>query len=299
MYINIKEDSELYSTIKKPRIPWDYSKQGWEILNERTIGYDVTQTVELKIQDQEVSLIDRFLDADIWRSLPLQEHKVMSLDANHINNIKNAMEYLMANHDDLVADLWGFLKTICFLSLREERKEDSFCITSVSIPALPFASFFSSKALVHIPPSTVIKQPMYVFLAENIYHEMIHNRMNLNLLEKEFFTADYDSATSERIEIPWRPKTDPRNHLWEIDRVVHAISVYAGIIPFRIKELKYNKGLSSIHKEYKFASEQAIKCAQYLGKAINDNNSLTDLGKNYLHKLNESIEENAGKIGQL
>lgn len=120
---------------------------------------------------------------------------------------------------------------IFWMRLRDGAEDD--CITSASFPLWPGRIFLSNKALVHIPPNRIFDEPNLHALAENIYHEAIHQHINARVLAGAILTDDFDSSLSPKIEIDWRRDQATRNQFWELDRAYHAACVYSGLIPLR------------------------------------------------------------------
>jgi hypothetical protein len=134
----------MYSQIYEETIsasPWGQSKKAWELLNDKEIKDD-TNTRALEVKGWEISVIDGFLNKDIWESLPLLEHIVLPFDKKFEDYLSKALSHLVDVHEALIYDKKEFLKTVCFLELEENRRKDSTCITSVTVPNFPFTSFF-------------------------------------------------------------------------------------------------------------------------------------------------------------
>ena len=231
-----KEESLLLNHFSTPeRTAWESFIRCWETVNNAKINTDNTQLLDLSTTHWNLSLILKNFNPEIWQTLPLSEYQFIVMNEQCIEQIKDAVYYLADTHAELIQNKAAFLKVIGFLELRENMEKTHHRITSVTIPSLPLCSFFSESAGLHIPPGTVIKNHSKVFLAENIYHEMVHNMVNVNLLEADLLHENYDAKTcNEKIMIPWR-SDDPemRNRYWEIDRALHALSVYDSLLFFR------------------------------------------------------------------
>jgi hypothetical protein len=80
-------------------------------------------------------------------------------------------------------------------------------------------------------------KPSARFLAENFYHEAVHQLVNAHLLFGRLVPEDFSSETSPKIPISWRATASPRNREWEIDRVLHAAVVYESMIGYRAAQL--------------------------------------------------------------
>lgn len=136
--------------------------------------------------------------------------------------------------------------------MKEDSRNIDSTITSCSLPSLPHVIFISYKAGYHISPSNVFSTKNKVLLAENIYHEAIHQIVNMSILKKNVFPKNYSSATSPKIDIPWRKQQkEERNKAWELDGVLHATSVYANLLQFRKKMLNEidNNDFKEFYKE--------------------------------------------------
>ncbi|WP_328842634.1 hypothetical protein [Streptomyces sp. NBC_00258] len=112
-------------------------------------------------------------------------------------------------------------------------------ITSCSLPDFPLCVFLSDRAFVHIPPLSVSTTGSIRLVAENIYHEAVHQSVNHQLLTRPIFLPGYSSATSPKIPIYWRTSAgnETRNRAWELDRVLHAAAVYCHLLHWRYAEL--------------------------------------------------------------
>lgn len=122
-----------------------------------------------------------------------------------------------------------------FLKLDDK---DARPITSCSVPDFPTISFFSDIALRHIPPLSVHGGDSNYILAENIFHESVHQYVNHQILTQGILSASYTSESSPMIDIPWRKNKDGSIQKWQIDRVLHAAVVYTNLLNWRLEALK-------------------------------------------------------------
>jgi hypothetical protein len=100
-------------------------------------------------------------------------------------------------------------------------------VTSVAIPGLPHCTFLSHKALRHIPPQEIFPVASPYALAENLYHEALHQELSATLRWLPSFDGYSAHDLPTLIDIPWRGAK------WPHDRVLHAAWIYARLIPFR------------------------------------------------------------------
>ncbi|MCY4321628.1 MAG: hypothetical protein OXC37_04425 [Bdellovibrionaceae bacterium] len=225
-----------------------------------SIEFDRKSFETLNIGNQ-FQLVTKLSDR-IWNLLPIKSHKIIIPDEDFKSNIIKALHFLEKNSDEW-NKLKKYLTGICLVQLKPSYKDKEFEITSLSVPVFPFVSFLSKKSQFHIPPS-IINEKSSLYLAENLLHESVHQAVNINLLDKDILEEDYNSEESPLVNIPWRQNQgDARNKKWQIDRVLHAISVYVVISFFRRNILQKNK------KEYsKDMFDESVKNAKYLMKNL-------------------------------
>lgn len=169
----------------------------------------------------------------------LNTHMIVEFDDEFRNDVKKSLEYLKKYFEEFYTVVKENVKYIVNLSLKESSREIDSTITSCALPSLPYVIFISYKAGYHIPPSNVASDKNKILLAENIYHEAVHQIVNMSILKKNVLPSNYTSSNSPKIDIPWRKKQkEERNKAWELDRVLHATSVYANLLPFRKEMLK-------------------------------------------------------------
>jgi hypothetical protein len=243
---------------------------------------DRTQASSVSIGGLSLSLLDGDIEPAIWNTLSLGDHKIVPMTPDFQDVLTQAIVYLQTIHGSRIGNRLDFLKAIGQIALRPENHGKGIEATSVSLPALPFASFLSLKALHHIPPGIVSDKPLIPFLAENLYHEATHHWVTIHLLDRDLLVPHYHTQTSPRIDIPWRKDYDDRTRFWEIDRVLHALSVYAAILPYREAEVRLGTELMDQ------ALQKASACTAFLRGALQSHrDQFTDLGLVYLEDLLE------------
>jgi len=89
----------------------------------------------------------------------------------------------------------------------------------------------SVKSLRHIPANHVYEGASTYALAENIFHEALHQQLSASLVFGVKIMDDAETAKLQSIHIPWR------NSSWEIDRVIHATWVYSNLQRLRRRAL--------------------------------------------------------------
>jgi hypothetical protein len=174
----------------------------------------------------------------IWNRLPLPSHEYDRDALDTATLLSGPLDHLERHYAFLMPVLQSVSANIMVCRLLPEWFGSDYRITSSSFPVLPGTIFLSRKAFHHIPPSTVAPLPSIRLCAENILHESIHQTVNLAILTRSILREDYSSKSSPKVEISWRMNQDViRNRHWEIDRVLHAATVYVAANHFRVAEL--------------------------------------------------------------
>ncbi len=237
---------------------------------------------------------------DTWKNLPLQSHQFAAHSDDRSKLLVRAINYLRWSYPEGYAILRKFVRVIAWLELREEFKKRDTLITSVSIPMLPFCSFISDRALRHIPPNIVIEGDLVEFLAENLYHEAIHQAVNMNILLHEIFRESYDSRISPKVEIPWRSNQSSRNQRWELDRVLHAAIVYANLLEYRLTQIESDQMESSKKDLFAQGLLTGYKSASFLTKSMFDHEHLfTSLGFGVVESLSQHLNSVRRRVNWL
>jgi hypothetical protein len=156
--------------------------------------------------------------------------------AGHLGLVKNAEHYIDATTkaiDFLVQPPFvAFFNTMMewtsqIVWLDVDANSTYTRLTSSTFPSFPHCTFLTGKATYHIPPLTVSSQEYTYFLAENLYHESLHQKLSCSFIFDNIIVDDFDSTTIGRIPVPWRGQS------WEPDRIVHAAFVYIHLVLLR------------------------------------------------------------------
>ena len=233
-----------------------------------TIKIPSYAVIKSKVGNAYTLIQGNFCDS-IWKCIPLQSHEILSPEKQKRIPIIEAIDHIETYHC-YISDLFlKFTKNIAFVDLKKDYLGKDTTITSSSFPLLPLTVFLSPKALKHIPPNTVSDMPSYRLLAENLLHEAIHQQVNLTLVEKDIFCAEYSSELSPKIQIEWRKKQGiKRNQAWELDRVLHAITVYVNLVKFRRKEVVLFNTDNLISQYIKSSLPEGLDALDYLSKSL-------------------------------
>ncbi|WFA05707.1 hypothetical protein [Bacillus sp. HSf4] len=234
------------------------------------------------------------LPETIWSKLPIPSHEILQANHQQKELLSKALHHLSKQHPSAYELIKEFVRSIVWVTIQRDFIEKDTQITSASFPIMPLCIFISDKAAFHIPPNSLCTKNSYRFLAENLYHEAVHQVINMNLLLSDIFNESYDSATSAKIEIPWRHTQSIRNQYWELDRVFHAAIVYSKMMEFRLSELKDGSLYPEERKIFEEAAASGIRSAQHLSQALlNHKNSFTSDGVRLIEELANFIHDTA------
>jgi hypothetical protein len=131
-------------------------------------------------------------------------------------------------------------------------------VTSCSLPDIPLCVFFSKAALRHVPPLSVSPKDSTHLLAENIYHEAVHQYVNHQIITEGIFVEEYDSRTSPMVDISWRRNPDGTLQHWQLDRVFHAAMVYGHLTAWRLRALRQLRLDGPTHRTVRQASHDSF-----------------------------------------
>jgi len=159
----------------------------------------------------------------MFEILPVDGHRAVALSGRRQDSLNRALMQLSALDDsayaiDIVADFIGVLLWAT---------SDGPGITSSSFPQLPHLTMITDQVLRILLPNTLTESDSTWALAEDLVHEALHQQLSVTLLEHDVFTGDYDAATGPRLNIYWRDET------WTLDRALHALHVYNGLVRLR------------------------------------------------------------------
>ena len=184
----------------------------------------------ISVGDKAVGVYTNGPTPPVMSALPLSGHKSSQNVNFYIPYIENAIS-LLAEIDNTLVE---FIAEWTSLIIWTERCSDysGGLLTSSTFPNYPHCTFLSHKALRHIPPNNVLGFSSIYALAENIYHEALHQELAALLLHRDILKPYYSSTTYQRIPVPWRGSA------WEPDRVFHAAYVYSYLVPLREKAVR-------------------------------------------------------------
>lgn len=193
--------------------------------------------------------------------LPLAGHRFARPEAERAARLERALAELAALGGEFAASLGAWTGTLVWLEQWDEAAEP---FNSSSFPALPHCTLITDRAAWQLPPSTVLPAPRALALAENLYHESIHQQLSATLLLEEMLRPEYDARRAPRIEVPWRRRG------WEVDRVLHATAVYARLLPMRRAVLERHD-LDPVERDaWSEASRQGAECVAWLADRLDE-----------------------------
>lgn len=227
-------------------------KKEWKNIIQKDIKHLDSDYIE--INKEWKILCGRVLPKDLEENFPINSsHEIYIPSYEEKIKLKAALKYLYDNYTNEIEELKNYFKIIFWCKLKNDSKEDT--ITSLTVPKIPNASFISKKALYHNPPEFIHSKDVEInILAENIYHEMIHNKLNNLIYYKKFFKSNYDrkELTGQFKINAWESYKDWE---WELDRVVHATTVFVHLIKFRKQELNNSYVFSNLKYKDAFSNK--------------------------------------------
>lgn len=197
----------------------------------------------------------------LFSKLPLHGHAPLEVPGL-AGWLEAAIDFLSDTDPDTLNYLSHWCSTVLWVAPSTEFPADTL-LTSVAIPVLPHCVIVSVKSLRHIPAKHVYEGGSIYALAENLYHEALHQQLTSTLIFGPPFMAHGKDHSKERVSIPWRDTS------WEIDRVLHASWVYVRLQSFRQKVLQTN-ALSGPERQFlSDAYEQSQDQVSFLSNALN------------------------------
>ncbi|WP_232700250.1 hypothetical protein [Brevibacillus daliensis] len=270
---------------------------GLQNINDQLL--DQVKGKKINIKNDTYLLVSQ-LPEDIWSNLPIRSHELITPTEEQEQELNLALQYLSENYPSGYKLFSEFARAIAWVSLKDEFKEKDSQITSSSFPILPLCVFISDKAQYHIPPNSISKESSYRFLAENLYHEAVHQAVNMNLLMHEVFIEDYNSQESPKVEIPWRYNQVKRNQFWELDRTFHATIVYSQMIRYRLAQLN-NSDLKPFERlAFEEATTTGMEAAKYLSQSLlNNEQYFTKKGVELIQELASNIKTVSQSVSEV
>lgn len=245
------------------------------------------------IDNDEFYIIDNDYK-DLLKNTPLNNHTISQFDNKFKDYLVKSLKFIKNNFNKEYEIIRSNIKVFVNVEIKHNHAQNESTLTSCTLPSLPYFIFISQKALFHIPPNSISSFENHMILSENIFHEALHQIVNLSILFDTVLPENYDSKYSKKITIPWRQQQkENRNKDWEIDRVFHATVVYANLISFRKSLLN---ALDDTEKDiYFFFNEsmcEAEKSFEYLLSALKSNINLFGLkGKLVINAMDQYYEE--------
>ena len=213
----------------------------------------------------------------VFAVLPLEGHRFARPVERHEKFLVNALRLLNGLDGPFSESVHAYLSILIWL---EESEASVESLTCSSFPALPHCSFITDKALRHILPDTILPEDSPWALAENLYHESLHQQLSATILQEDILSDAYDARSAPRISVPWR------NSEWEIDRVFHALYVYSRLLPMR-EQYARSRDLDPLAAFYiPEAIQEGRAALAYLAEALRGFDSyFTDTGKGLVTQI--------------
>jgi len=165
----------------------------------------------------------------VFTVLPLPGYRIAAATERREALLASALDVLAGLADPVIDSVRAYLGLVVWL---EPSAPDAPPITSSSFPALPHCGFLTDGAACQLAPDTVLREDRPWALAENLYHESLHQELSATILQEDVFSDAFAAGSAPRIRVPWR-RTE-----WELDRVLHAVYVYSRLLPLRRHHLR-------------------------------------------------------------
>lgn len=232
------------------------------------------------------------LDDVSWHDIALNGHRLMADRAPELLDDIEASLRLLSTRPPAWQLVQRFIVTLVPVQADETLFEAPRLLTSCSLPEYPLAVFLSPLARRHIPPLSLAKQPSVRLLAENLFHESVHQVVNYEILTGGLLPEEYDSSTSPKIPIFWRQEDAGRNKAWELDRVLHAAAVYSQLLWWRESELRSGELTHEEQITILEATVAGLQSAEYLVNALTDHvDLLSPRGALFVGRLHGVVQE--------
>lgn len=283
------KDSLIYQAIMEEEGNFEKAISAWCLLHSSEYSkqqLEPCKKVMISCGDINFELIFENIPTAVFESLPLSDHQLYEHQdgiAIFEDKCRKAAQIINTNLPEKLRYLTSFLKVVVPVYLQPSTKKQ--LITSLTIPDLPFTSFISENAFIHLAPDILSYGFDEYYLSENLVHEMVHNMVNILLLESDVLVPDYSSALSNKVRIPWRKNSEIRNQYWELDRMIHAYCVYAHLSAYRAVLCQ---------QEHSGVTHQMVKASiektNFLRKRILENKCyLTGYGVEFIHSFQNEL----------
>lgn len=254
---------------------------------QAVLSIDGFLTVPIDVAGHRFYLLSSSTDGKAFDALRLRGHRLAADDDRSAALVREGLE-IVARRADCFSLLRKTLSTFAVVEWMQNADGEPM-ITSCSLPDVPFCAFLSDRAAVHVPPLTLAAEPSARFVAENLFHEAVHQAVKLKLLCHRLLPPDYDAATSPRVPIYWRSGSISRNREWELERVLHAAAVYVHLIDWRTRELTEGDLSSDERRVVLESGDAAVKSLRHLLDALHEHvDHFTARGGLFIGKLSEA-----------
>lgn len=257
------------------------------------LGYGRPRTRTLTCKGREMLVVADFDVSELLLNVPITAHfgAVEQVEAL-IGRTESAINLLASIPDcNLLTTVFDWTSMVVWLTCSVGANQSA--LTSSTFPSLPHCTFLTTKALRHLPPLNIADDDQDYCLAENLYHEALHQQLSTTFALSDCVSANYDCAGAVRIEVPWRGQQ------WEPDRVVHAVYVYAHLIRLRSIALTVEVGpkaflesaLSGGFEALEFLTDSLDECRPMFSEAgLQTFEAVQTLARNTLSLSRQSLQ---------
>lgn len=260
-------------------------------------GPDAFQMSSFRAAGHVFHWVDAIGDGSAWERINLEGHMLAAPDPSLRDFVQRALIELSAEPRTLDFVRRFVTTFIPVEGCDQDRPERQ--LTSCSLPDFPLAVFFSTHAGRHIPPVTVAAASSPLLLAENVFHEAVHQYVNVQILTGGLLPSDYDSRTAPRMSIPWR-SSPGRDVQWEVDRALHAATVYVQLLRWRLDRIVAPQTNAGDRRVLTEAAADAVESCSYLTRALSERVEVfAPRGALFVGRLTRAAEEQCARAARL
>ena len=216
-------------------------------------------------------------DSFLRDRLNLVGHRMAAHSPPRETWLRSAAELLSALSSPAAECVNSFIGLIVWLDVDANAPEP---ITSSSFPAVPHLTAMTDKSSRELLPDSYLPEASAWVLAEDLYHESLHQWLSATMMIHDIFVENYIAAEGPLIEIPWR------NSRWPVDRSLHSLFVYSHLVQLRICHLH--------EADVSFAEREAVVSAlpaaidairQLIPQLESERSCYTPLGQQLLDEI--------------
>jgi hypothetical protein len=242
----------------------------------------------LAVRDADVLWVDGGLDRRLVERLSLEAQPPLAHDAVDREHLVAALTAIATVAPEAFALVGSYVRALLWVADRDDGRRG---LISGSFPSLPYTVLLAPRAKHAIPPNTACSAPSVWLLADNLYHEAIHQAITMMILHERVLPKGYKATEAPRVRITWRD-IDEGKAEWEIDRVLHAALVYRHLLEFRLAALTDGALTTEEREALTEATRGAVEALRFLVRALTEHRSaFGPVGEDLIGRLGDQAAE--------